>query len=203
MMDINKKILAGIGLLAGALGLFLWTRKAEAACEEGQTKCVGVDLYACVDGVWQLVEANSPQCITPECESGQIECRNRDLWACVNGKWQLEQVDSPSCGYEPPPAECLIKYITSEFPHGILWRVVVNGEVIFQKVYGGGGFRFPLTVSPGNYHIEVTECQKWVTVSYPPWLICANSIGPFTFNFTLAGGETATCDANTGIVTIT
>ena len=31
-------------------------------CREGTTKCEGYDLYKCINGKWQLVEANSEQC---------------------------------------------------------------------------------------------------------------------------------------------
>ena len=31
-------------------------------CTEGETKCVGYDLYKCIGGKWQLVERNSEQC---------------------------------------------------------------------------------------------------------------------------------------------
>jgi len=31
-------------------------------CNEGETKCVGYDLYKCINGKWQLVETNSSQC---------------------------------------------------------------------------------------------------------------------------------------------
>lgn len=104
-MDINKKILAGFGLIAAALGLFLWTKKAEAACTEGETKCVDVDLYACVNGVWELAEANSPQCVVPppECEVGDTKCVDTDLYTCVAGEWQLTEEDSTSCKVGPTP----------------------------------------------------------------------------------------------------
>jgi len=105
-MNIDKKILAGIGLLAGALGLFLWTRKAEAACEEGEAKCEDTDLLACVDGKWQLIEANSPQCgggPIPECNTGDTKCVGTDLYTCVGGEWQLTEEDSDSCKVTPPP----------------------------------------------------------------------------------------------------
>jgi len=120
----------------------------------------------------------------------------------------IELVEGPNEKTVPltpiAPAECWIKYIASEFPHGRLWRTVVNGEVVYQAVYAGsGGLKFPLTVSPGNYNVVVTECKEWETISEPPWLRCNIFIGPFTFDFTLAEGQTATCNANTGDVTIT
>lgn len=104
-MNIDNKKIIGIGLLAGALGLFLWTRKAEAACEEGETKCVDVDLYACVDGKWELAEANSPQCVPPppECEEGDTKCVGTDLYTCVAGEWQLTESNSDSCKVGPLP----------------------------------------------------------------------------------------------------
>ena len=34
-------------------------------CTEHDWKCVGVDLYECLAGKWQLVEPNSPQCYMP------------------------------------------------------------------------------------------------------------------------------------------
>lgn len=34
-------------------------------CEDGKTKCDGFNLVKCIDGEWQLIEENSPEC-TPE-----------------------------------------------------------------------------------------------------------------------------------------
>ena len=34
-------------------------------CEEGETKCIGPDLYICQDGQWVLKEKNSPECQAP------------------------------------------------------------------------------------------------------------------------------------------
>jgi hypothetical protein len=46
---------------------WIWTVNLEgAACPiEGQTKCVGYDLYRCQNGSWALVERNSPYCGYP------------------------------------------------------------------------------------------------------------------------------------------
>jgi len=32
------------------------------ACKEGETKCVGTDLYVCQGGQWVLKEKDSPEC---------------------------------------------------------------------------------------------------------------------------------------------
>ncbi|GAI39449.1 unnamed protein product, partial [marine sediment metagenome] len=128
-MNIDKRIIAGIGLLFGALGLFLWTKKAEAACEEGTTKCEAGDLYACIDGKWELAEADSPQCL--ECEEGDTKCVDTDLYTCVAGEWQLTESDSASCkvGPVPPlPEGFEIDYIGAEPP------VVILGSPVKIKV---------------------------------------------------------------------
>jgi len=39
-------------------------------CTEGETKCVGNDLYKCINGKWSLFEANSPQCAAPPIGTG-------------------------------------------------------------------------------------------------------------------------------------
>jgi len=31
-------------------------------CKEGARKCIGYDLYECIDGKWQLIEKNSSEC---------------------------------------------------------------------------------------------------------------------------------------------
>jgi hypothetical protein len=79
---MNKKVAAGIGLIAGALGLYLWTKKAKP-CTEGTKKCVGADLYTCINGKWVLTEANSPTCVTlPSC-SVDADCPPG--YVCQNG----------------------------------------------------------------------------------------------------------------------
>jgi len=135
VMNINKKIAAGIGLLAGALGLYLFTRKAEAACEEGQTKCEGTNLYGCVNGVWELLQENSTECggggPTPECETGETKCVGTDLYTCVAGEWQLTESDSPSCKVTPPaplPEGFEIDKIAAEPP------VVILGNPVDIKI---------------------------------------------------------------------
>jgi hypothetical protein len=133
-MNIDKKKLAGVGLIATALGLFLWTRKAEAACEEGQTKCEDTDLHACVDGKWQLIEANSPSCgggPIPECNAGDTKCVGVDLYTCVDGEWQLTEEDSDSCKVTPPgplPEGFEIDKIAAEPP------IVMLGNSVGIKV---------------------------------------------------------------------
>lgn len=37
----------------------------EEVCTEGDTKCIGSDLYECINGQWQIVEEASPECIGP------------------------------------------------------------------------------------------------------------------------------------------
>ena len=81
-MNINKKVAAGIGLIAGALGLYLWTKKAKP-CTEGAKKCVGADLYTCINGKWVLTEANSPTCVTPPSCSVDTDCPAG--FVCQNG----------------------------------------------------------------------------------------------------------------------
>lgn len=34
-------------------------------CEEGETKCIGSDLYQCQNGEWVLIEPSSPKCVVP------------------------------------------------------------------------------------------------------------------------------------------
>ena len=73
-------------------------------CTEGETKCVGYDLYKCIGGKWQLVERNSEQCgyVPPECIEGATKCVGYDLYKCIGGKWQLVERNSEQCGYQPP-----------------------------------------------------------------------------------------------------
>lgn len=53
-------------------------------CVEGTTKCVGLDLHKCVDGAWQLHEANSPTCAIEEGDwwEGIVEWLNQ-YWYVV------------------------------------------------------------------------------------------------------------------------
>lgn len=80
---MNKKVAAGIGLIAGALGLYLLTTRKAKPCTEGTTKCVGADLYACVNGKWVLQQLNSPACITPVSCSVDADCPAG--YVCQNG----------------------------------------------------------------------------------------------------------------------
>lgn len=34
-------------------------------CSPGEMKCVGSDLYGCIDGEWALVQENAPECVLP------------------------------------------------------------------------------------------------------------------------------------------
>lgn len=62
-------ILVGGGLLAAAL---YYAMKTRAGCVEGDRKCVGYDLYECINGEWVLIEEDSPTCGYPEEEEGDI-----------------------------------------------------------------------------------------------------------------------------------
>lgn len=61
-------ILVGLGAVAVG-GYFLWKMfyPDEEECTEGDTKCVGVDLWTCVceddKCDWELTEKNSPECM--------------------------------------------------------------------------------------------------------------------------------------------
>jgi len=76
-------------------------------CSEGETKCVGYDLYECKDGKWVLKEKNSEVCgytptpPSPECNEGETKCIGYDLYECQNGKWVLKEKNSEICGYTP------------------------------------------------------------------------------------------------------
>ena len=96
-------VIGGCGLIGVAI--YLLTAKAQE-CVNGQTKCVGYDQYACINGKWELIEPNSPSCgyVPPECTDGETKCIGYDFYVCINGKWELIEQNSPSCGYEPP--EC-------------------------------------------------------------------------------------------------
>ena len=86
-------------------------------CKEGETKCIGFDLYECKEGKWQLVKKNAEECgykpptppappVTPpppECKEGETKCEGYDLYACIDGKWQLVKKNAEECGYKPTP----------------------------------------------------------------------------------------------------
>jgi|GEM_PF-7037493 len=68
-------ILGGLVLVGGIAGLIWYlTKQGIIKCNEGETKCIGNDLYKCIDGKWQLVEKNSSQCIEEETPSQA--CKN-------------------------------------------------------------------------------------------------------------------------------
>jgi len=75
-------------------------------CEEGETKCVGYDLYQCINGKWQFIKSNAEECgyVPPECEEGEQKCIGYDLYQCINGKWVKIKQNAEECGYVPP--EC-------------------------------------------------------------------------------------------------
>jgi len=57
---------AAIGGIAGfAISRITYGLPPGAECVEGETKCEGYDLYQCINGRWQLIEKNSPQCGYP------------------------------------------------------------------------------------------------------------------------------------------
>ena len=91
-------------------------------CTEGETKCVGYDLYKCINGKWQLVESNSEQCgyVPPECTEGETKCVGYDLYKCINGKWQLVERNSTQCGYTPPAPPPPIPTIPQWAIYGLL-----------------------------------------------------------------------------------
>ena len=64
MKKETKQGLAVIGTVAGiAGGIYAASRvKAAPPCTPGETKCIGFDLYQCVENEWALLETNSLQC---------------------------------------------------------------------------------------------------------------------------------------------
>lgn len=73
----TKDALKFAGLAAaGGLGAFAIYRLTQGArpCTHGETKCVGYDLYTCVDGTWVLTEENAAECgLDPEMWFGDNE----------------------------------------------------------------------------------------------------------------------------------
>ena len=80
-------------------------------CTEGETKCIGYDLYECKTGKWELKGVGSEVCGAPsECTEGETKCIGYNLYECKTGKWELKEVNSRSCGYTPPlpcPIACV------------------------------------------------------------------------------------------------
>ena len=80
------------------------TIELEPACVEiGKTRCIGNDLYECVDHKWVLSQAYSPECL-PACEDydNQIECESAGChW--YNGSCHT---NPPSCSELDNQADC-------------------------------------------------------------------------------------------------
>ena len=75
-------------------------------CKEGETRCIGYDLYECVGGRWKLVEKDSERCkYKPECEEGRTKCEGFDYYECRHGRWVLVERNSEKCGYKPRECE--------------------------------------------------------------------------------------------------
>jgi len=83
---MNKKIL-GIGAIIGVVATLFYALKAKAKpCDEGTTKCVGVDLYQCQEGEWILIEPNAQECgyVPVVCTPGDTRCEGYDLYKCAS-----------------------------------------------------------------------------------------------------------------------
>ena len=79
-----------------------------AVCTEGDTRCLGYDLYVCKNSQWVVKEYNSAECgYTPEpiCTDGQERCKGTDLQVCIGGEWKLKERNSSRCGYVPPDGD--------------------------------------------------------------------------------------------------
>ena len=63
MIDRTKKIGLGLLLAFGAILIALGIKNIKKPCREGAYKCVGTDLYTCVNGKWMLTEEDSPYCV--------------------------------------------------------------------------------------------------------------------------------------------
>lgn len=81
-------------------------------CTNGETKCIGLDLYKCINNQWQVIDRNAPECegAVPPCIEGETKCIGTDLYQCIDEHWHIVDRDSPQCGYEPPipcPIACV------------------------------------------------------------------------------------------------
>lgn len=63
-MSKAVKIFAGVGI-ATAAAIWYFLLRGKAQCTNGDSKCIGDDLYTCINGIWQLTEENSPLCVGP------------------------------------------------------------------------------------------------------------------------------------------
>lgn len=61
MKTSTKKVLAVIAVLSAIGGTLFYFLKAKP-CDEGTTKCIGLDLYECQEGKWVLIEENAEEC---------------------------------------------------------------------------------------------------------------------------------------------
>ena len=111
----------------GLTGSF--TAYAVPECTEGETKCVGYDLYSCVNSTWVLQEQNSPQCdyIPPVCTDGETKCVGYSLYECVSGEWVLIEENSPECGWEPPQE--ISMQIANPPPGATHWKFTLSNGV--------------------------------------------------------------------------
>ena len=106
-------ILAGVGVAGGLIYYYRepiqkwFCENTGMFCEEplkkctieGDTKCVGYNLYKCINGEWVLQQTNSSICgyAPPECIENNTKCVGNDLYKCVNSKWGLYQANSSTC----------------------------------------------------------------------------------------------------------
>jgi hypothetical protein len=126
-----------------------------SVCQEGETKCVGPDLYICRSGQWQLSKSNATECgytppSPPVCQEGETKCVGPDLYVCRSGQWQLSKSNATECGYPPPPLTGTAKIFTGQD-----LIIFDNCAVTFQGItftlnnFAGEIRRF--TLPPGDY----------------------------------------------------
>ena len=96
---MNASKIIGLLAIAGGATAIGWyfVKGKPPECTEGDTKCVGYDLYTCVNGEWKLTEENSPTCgYTEPCTEGETKCQGAAppgaqyesiCHLCRNGEW--------------------------------------------------------------------------------------------------------------------
>lgn len=135
-MDKPLLIVGGSVLIAGGLAYWYLSQQngngppPPPECRNGDTKCIGENLYTCINGKWQLTEKNSPQCI--EACWGENECgipfftrcdENNNLCRCQDGKWKAAEYNSWKCRSGETHKECFVDPETN-----ISWCLPVPGE---------------------------------------------------------------------------
>ena len=112
-MNRNLLLAGGTFLIIGGVAYWYLSREnGNGECVSGTEKCVGNDLYRCINGKWELIEAASPTCINP-CEGdcgaeGFTACRGDNLCICTNGNWQLLERNSSKCLSGKTHKECFV-----------------------------------------------------------------------------------------------